>query len=65
MIKFVKLYGPIVGSADPINGILYLKTTNTSVLLHEAACALHLRKRVLAGAAFWEASNYGHHSTLT
>ena len=35
MIKFVKPSAQTVGSAEPINGILYLKIQKTYVLLHE------------------------------
>ena len=34
-MKFVKLDAQMVGAADPINGILYLKTTKNIVLLCE------------------------------
>ena len=64
----------MVGSAEPVNGFLCLKTKKMYVLLHETvgsteptdgfldpAMVPHL---LLLGTAFWEAFNYGHHCTV-
>ena len=64
----------MVGSAEPVNGFLCLKTKKMYVLLHETvgsteptdgfldpAMVPHL---LLLGTAFWEAFNYVHHCTV-